>query len=293
MKTSFLISTLFVGSLALGGRLAAAQEIDSEPATAEASEQDSAQSAGIGAAPKSRSPKKLPPPEGARRLSPDYDVWVDPKEGVVIVDGQVSLREGMLEMLACTRNTKEHEAIVSANTKAYLVHAGLVAIGATPGHPVQFVPEYKPPAGTEIEVLVQWIDDDGDEQTLRAQEWIKDISTNKEMTHPWVFGGSRFWTDPETGKKYYQAEGGDFICVSNFGTAMLDIPIQSSTENNELAFQTFTERIPPLGTPVRLILKPKLKEQGAGNKEQGGEKSEASARKSSTAAPAVDDPHAK
>ncbi|HJS08983.1 MAG TPA: YdjY domain-containing protein, partial [Pirellulales bacterium] len=207
MKTSFLISTLFVGSFALGGRLAAAQEIDSEPATAEASEQDSAQGAGTVAAPKSRSPKKLPPPEGARRLSPDYDVWVDPKEGIVIVDGQVSLREGMLEMLACTRNTKEHEAIVSANTKAYLVHAGLVAIGATPGHPVQFVPEYKPPTGTEIEVLVQWIDDDGDEQTLRAQEWIKDISTNKEMTHPWVFGGSSFWTDPETGKKYYQAEG--------------------------------------------------------------------------------------
>ena len=26
------------------------------------------------------------------------------------------------------------------------------------------------------------------------------------MTYPFVFGGSLFWTDPETGKKYYQAE---------------------------------------------------------------------------------------
>ena len=43
--------------------------------------------------------------------------------------------------------------------------------------------------------------------------------TGKAMTYPWVFAGSRFWTDEETGKQYYQAEGGDFICVSNFGTA--------------------------------------------------------------------------
>jgi len=57
--------------------------------------------------------------------------------------------------------------------------------------------------------------------------------------------------------------------VSNFSTAVLDIPIESSQSNAELAFEAFAERIPPLGAPVRLILKPKLKEQGAGSKEQG------------------------
>ena len=42
-------------------------------------------------------PPKLPEPKGAKRLSSEYDVWVDPKEKKVIIDGQVSLREGMLE----------------------------------------------------------------------------------------------------------------------------------------------------------------------------------------------------
>jgi hypothetical protein len=216
---------------------------------------------------------KLPEPKGARRLSPKYDVWIDPKNKTVIVDGQISLREGMLEMFACTRNTKEHESIVSANTKAFLVHTGLVTLGAEPGRPVQFVPTYRPPTGTEIEVTVEWLDERGKLKKARAQDWVKDINTKKAMTHPFVFAGSSFWTDEETGKEFYQAEGGDFICVSNFGTAMLDIPVESSPENSELAFEAFTNRIPPLGAPVRLILKPLVKRAGgrepvAGSKEQ-------------------------
>jgi hypothetical protein len=211
-------------------------------------------------------PQKLPEPKGAQRLSPDHDVWIDPKEKAILIDGQISLRDGMLEMFACTRNTKEHESIVSANTKAFLVHAALLRLGAEPGRPVQWQPEYKPPTGTEIDVFVWWIDEAGKEHTARAQDWVKDLRTERAMSHPWVFAGSRFWKDEETGQQYYQAEGGDFICVSNFGTAMLDIPIESSQSNLELAFAAFTERIPPLGAPVRLILKPKLKEQGAESK---------------------------
>jgi hypothetical protein len=199
---------------------------------------------------------KLPEPKGAKRLSPQYDIWIDPKEKAVLVDGQISLREGMLEMFACTRNTKEHESIVSANTKAYLVHAALLSLGAEPGKPAQFVPEYRPPSGTEIEVLVRWIDEKGKPHSARAQDWVKDIRTGKAMTQPFVFAGSSFWTDAQTGKRHYQAEGGDFICVSNFSTAMLDIPVESSQSNTELAFEAFSERIPPLGAPVRLVLKP-------------------------------------
>jgi hypothetical protein len=201
-------------------------------------------------------PPKLPEPAGARRLSPKHDVWVDPKQGVVLVDGQVSLRRGMLEMFACTRNTKEHESVVSADTEAFLVHTALLTLGAEPGSPVEFVPEYRPPTGTEIEVHVLWRDAEGQEHTARAQEWVREVRTGKELAHPFVFAGSRFWTDPETGRQYYQAESGDFICVSNFSTAMLDIPVPSSDSNEALEYEAFTERIPPLGTPVRLILKP-------------------------------------
>jgi hypothetical protein len=210
--------------------------------------------------------RQLPEPKNAQRLWPNLPVWLDKTENAVIVDGQISLREGMLEMFACTRNTKEHESIVSANTKARAVHAGLLALGAEPGHPVQFQPKYVAPSGTEIEVLVRWRDERGKEHTTRAQDWVKDIHTKKPMEQQFVFAGSSFWKDPDSGTEHYQAEGGDFVCVSNFPTAMLDIPVKSSQSNQELEFEALTEKIPPLGAPVRLIFKPKLKTKAEGGR---------------------------
>jgi len=124
---------------------------------------------------------------------------------------------------------------------------------------------------------VQWTDERGKDHKARAQDWVKDIRTGKPMTHPFVFAGSSFWTDPETKKKYYNAEGGDFICVSNFSTAMLDIPVESSQANTELAFEANTDRIPPLGAPVRLVLKPKLAKQRATQRLPGKEHGESKA----------------
>jgi hypothetical protein len=217
-------------------------------------------------------PPKFPPPEGAKRLDPEADAWLDAQQGAVIIDGNISLREGMLEMFACLRNTKEHESIVSANTRAFLVHAALVGLGADPGTPVQFMPEYKPPTGPEIEIFVQWRDEDGNDEIVRAQDLVKDARTGKAMTQPFVFAGSLFWKDPEDGRTYYMAEQGDFICVSNFGTAMIDIPIESSQANEERMFMAFTEKIPPLGAPVRMILKPKLKTRESENEPDGAAK---------------------
>jgi hypothetical protein len=248
--------------IAAAGNVSFAEESAAEEVESDGSESSADEAPAPAAA-------KLPEPEGAKRLSPKYEIWLDPKAHCVLVDGQVSLREGMLEMFACTRNTKEHESIVSVNTQAYLVHAALLSLGAEPGRPVQFVPAYKPPAGTRIDVDVRWIDEQGKEQTARAQDWVKDIGTGKAMAHPFVFAGSSFWTDPENGKQHYRAEYGDFICVSNFSTAMLDIPVESPQADFELEFEAFTERIPPLGTPVRLVLKPEKKGEGGGRKGEG------------------------
>jgi len=218
----------------------------------------------------------LPEPEGGIRLDPKYPVWVDPKQKAVLVDGKVCLRQGFLEMFACIRNTKEHEAIVAANTKAFLVHAGLLRLGAQPGHPARFQPKYEPPEGTEIDLFVEWRDAKGQIQKARAQDWIKDVRTKKAMSYPFVFGGSSFWVDPESKKQHYQAEGGDFVCVSNFGTAMLDIPVKSSQSNEALEFEAYTERIPLVGTQVRLVFRPKLeaKAEDAAKAEGGGGKVE-------------------
>ncbi|HTM52472.1 MAG TPA: YdjY domain-containing protein, partial [Pirellulales bacterium] len=92
----------------------------------------------------------------------------------------------------------------------------------------------------------------------RAQNWVRNIRAGKPLEYPWVFAGSGFWVDETTGQKSYLAESGDFICVSNFASAMLDLPVESSQANENLVYAAYTERIPPLGTRVRLVLTPKL-----------------------------------
>jgi hypothetical protein len=197
-------------------------------------------------------------PDGARRLSPRADAWIAPAQKQVLMDGEICLRTGPLEMFACIRNTKEHESIVTVNTKAQYIHAALLALGAEKGQPAQFTPQYTPASGTEVEVTVLWVDPQEKEHSSRAQEWIRSAKTNKPLAYPWVFAGSGFWKDETTGREHYLAEGGDFICVSNFPSAMMDLPVESSQANEELLFEAWTEKIPEVGTRVRLVLTPKL-----------------------------------
>ncbi|MEM9353128.1 MAG: YdjY domain-containing protein [Planctomycetota bacterium] len=199
-------------------------------------------------------PLRLPPPKQAKALPEPDQVWVDKKRGQVMVDGYIALREGYLEMFACIAGTKEHESIVAIRSRAKVVHAALLSVGAVPGSPVEFMPEFKPPTGDEIEIEVRWLDEDGKPRSARGQEWVVDAETKKQLDVPWVFAGSGFWTDEESGERFYMAEGGDVVCVSNFATATLDVPMPSSSANEGLLFEAKPDGIPPLGTPVRLVL---------------------------------------
>lgn len=200
--------------------------------------------------------------DGPRKLADN--LWIDTKRKQVLIDGVVVMRKGPpLELFACLKNTKEHESIVSVEVSAYMVHAALLAVGAKPGTPVQFDPVYKPATGPQIDIEVLWKDKSGKEHKAKAQDWVRDIKTKKAMTHPWVFAGSLFYVDPDTGKRHYLAEGGELICVSNFATATMDLPVESSQSTEGLLFEAFTENIPPEETPVRLVLTPRLDEKAA------------------------------
>ena len=193
-----------------------------------------------------------------KRLHPGYEVWFDMKNKQVIVGGRICFRDGPLEMFACPMYTKEHESVVATVSNAEIVHAGLLAVGAMTGHPVQWEPEYKVATGTVIKIDVRW--KEGDEtREMPAKERIIDSLTEKSSTYDWVFGGSKVWHDPSDPEyREYFADGGDMICVSNFTTAMLDLPVESSATNAGLRFFANPDKIPALGTPVLLVLKPDL-----------------------------------
>jgi hypothetical protein len=178
------------------------------------------------------------------------------KKRRVLISGEVCLREGQLELFLCRKQTKEHEAIVSAEVDARKIHEALILAGAEEGSPVSFVPDYRPASGTKIKVSVRYKDKDK-LVTVPAQSWIKNAKNNKDLESDWVFAGSRLVDNPlDPGKKHYLANDGDVICISNFETALLDLPIKSPKDDAERFFIANTERIPPLETKVEVILEP-------------------------------------
>lgn len=187
----------------------------------------------------------------------------DGRKRVMFV-AEVCLRGNvMLEVFCCKKNTKEHEAIVSVDLDARLIHAALLAAGAESGKPVQFVnqrtqeAEYKPASGQRIGVTVCYRQGDA-VHTARAQDWIIDQESKKAMAYDWVFAGSRFVKDPDrpAAPPYYTANSGEVISISNFLDSMLDVPVKVSDSNKDLHFRAAREKVPPLGSKVWVILTP-------------------------------------
>ncbi len=189
-----------------------------------------------------------------KRLSKTDAVWLDENRKELVLRGTVVLDRGPLELFACPKSTKEHEAVVAVDAKAQVVHAGLLALGLEPGKPVSFDPKYVAAAGPVVKIRMRWKGKDGKVVETPAQDWIRDTRTGKPMAADWVFAGSSFWKDETTGEEFYQADGGDLVCISNFPTATLDIPIASSQSNEALLFEVMDGVVPPRDTPVEMIL---------------------------------------
>ncbi|WP_236625616.1 YdjY domain-containing protein [Rhodopirellula baltica] len=201
--------------------------------------------------------KYAAPPE-AKQITKLPDLWIDPKAKRIYIDGYVTMRKGALEMFACPVGTKEHESVVAAFAKSKEVHAALLALGTKSGTPVSYDPEFKPPTGQPVAVWVTWRDEAGKFKVADARTWVQNNETKEPLAEQWVFAGSQLWTDPVDKVTHYSADSGDMICVSNFSSAMLDVPFSSSAQAGNLLFLAHTERIPEQATSVRLVLVPQF-----------------------------------
>jgi hypothetical protein len=182
-------------------------------------------------------------------------LWFDPKTRRLYLRARVVLRDGYLEHLLCSKGTKEHEAILATDAVPRQIHAGLLLTGVVPGHPVRFVPKFEPPAGPAIAIELLW-SQDGKIHKSDARQWVKD-ETKAPLARDWVFAGSQLYDDPVTRQRRYAADDGDLITVANFGSAILDLPIESSANDADRVFSTNTEKIPALGTVVLLSFAPR------------------------------------
>ena len=164
-------------------------------------------------------------------LDKGKSLWFDPRDRRLILRARVCLREGYLEHLLCSERTKEHESILAAAASPRAIHLGLILTGAKEGHPVRYRPKFEPPAGTKMEITLEWVEN-GKTKSIDAREWILDEKKKKTLAEGWVFAGSEQFPDPEDATKtIYAADGGDLFTVANFTSAILDLPLNSSAND--------------------------------------------------------------
>ena len=219
-------------------------------------------------------------PENLVRMDEKMTIWVDKAKKNVVLQGWICQTRSPLEFFMCTgkgfirtmayrteegmpekitqfMGAKTHEAVVCVDVRPNLIHASLLAIGAKPGEPVRFQPEFKPATGDEIVVVLRWKDADGNLVERVGQEVIKEASGGGKMEMPWVFAGSFFYKDEDGRERYAADSEGEIIGVSNFPGVILDVPKASSASDTELLFLANEEKLPPRGTPVTVLLRRK------------------------------------
>ncbi|HUU31032.1 MAG TPA: YdjY domain-containing protein, partial [Phycisphaerae bacterium] len=67
----------------------------------------------------------------------------------------------------------------------------------------------------------------------------------------WVYVGR-----PEAEALRAADHGGTVICLSNFTEAVIDVPFESTSLHANLLFEANDRIVPPVGTPVELIIRP-------------------------------------
>lgn len=204
-------------------------------------------------------------------------VAINVQERCVDVESSVCLHRGALELVACTKGTKEHESIVAIEAKPRHIHAALLLLGTKPGSPAsrqQLGDQAErwldiPPHGGPVDVFLVLKDNEG---TL-VEHPISDFmaSANKRSggsafadqkarvpPHTFLFAGSVLDGNGPGPRRYQSDESGNVISLSTFGDELLCQPAIHSQESAALLWQVNATSLPAVGSRVTLRLRPRI-----------------------------------
>jgi hypothetical protein len=187
-------------------------------------------------------------------------VRIDYPHRQVEADGRVVLREGLLELFACSPGTREYESIVCLDARPVAIYQALGLLGLQPGRPLSLdaAGQVIPADGQPIRIDVRY-PEGGRPRTLPAEAWMRRTGDRAALEPlQWVFAGS-FPVGPGTtpGRSSLAAdEEGTIVAVVDFESAVIALARPHSASNAELWLEPNTPAIPPVGTRCTLIFRP-------------------------------------
>ncbi len=205
-------------------------------------------------------------------------VKINLKELCVDVDGSICLDQGALELIACTKNSKEHESIVTIDAKAKHIHAALLLLGAKPGNPAMQKPVDKertrwihvPPRGGPVDVFLVFKDKAGKMVERPINDFIEAYEDSqgggtetpgeekdvKFPTHTLLFAGSIIHGQGKGTHKYLADLSGNVISLATFGDELLCLPGIYAHAAGSLEWQINPTHLPEVDSKVILRLRP-------------------------------------
>ncbi|MCC6233284.1 MAG: hypothetical protein IT580_11615 [Verrucomicrobiales bacterium] len=202
---------------------------------------------------------------------------INVQERCVDVECSVCLHQGELELVACTKGTKEHESILAMEAKPMHIHAALLLLGAKPGSPArrqQLEGQAErwidvPPNGGPVDVFLVLKGKEGEIVEYPISDFIapssrrSDDSTSTDKnakfpTHTFLFAGSVLYGDGPGPRRYSSDQSGNVISLSTFGDELLCLPAIHSQDNDALMWQIHATNLPAVGSKVILRLRPRV-----------------------------------
>jgi len=216
---------------------------------------------------------KAPPYEVTKTEIKLPGVTISRVTSEVRVKAVACLESGILEYVVCRPDTFEHEAIFTTAAKPELVHAALLLIGLEPtpqkpGLAELWFEEAMKREASRLNIEVEWKEKDDVKRVtlaslLRRRGKVDGAEARKKkkekvgaVENAWVFAGSFIRQNPETGERFYAANGGGVLVgiwpnpstVIQFG-----ISEGNPYDGKDLGMEIREDRVPKKGTGVELI----------------------------------------
>ena len=201
-------------------------------------------------------------------------ISIDVAKRNVDVDASICLENGMLELIACTKDSKEHESLIVIAARASHIHAALLLLGAKNGTPaMRRLLEGEdtrwvdiPPSGDLIDVFLVCPDADGKMIERPLGDFIRHVSEEDgepdakkaagKFPSSFLFAGSHIQKTDKEPPLYLAESSGNIISVATFGDELLCLPEIESQDNGSLAWEIDNTHVPKLGTKIILRLHP-------------------------------------
>jgi hypothetical protein len=224
--------------------------------------------------------------------------------GVFILD-----EHDPLEYFACPlAGGKLHETVIATDAKPSTINLAMMMLKYSAGGGVEFLGDPKVPRGDRVLMYVEWdrseaeairgyletveprwkrpnhegvrekIDEGaiewrpGPKARVRAEDLVFDMWLGRPMQRSsWVYTGSEFRRDPDTGRHRYRADSeGVLVAVYRDPSAVFNTPLKGGEDDTYYCVDD--TMVPPRGTRCTLFILPAPDEPGVSRDRSGPDK---------------------